>query len=286
MQEPKPYYKKIDRSFFEWGIIIPKEYEYDFLYGEVIPLGSSREIDIIFKKKKYRAKLYHVNRKTAAPVYQLRWDTDRGLTNSFRHEFIHSYVILKSQKELHGKKKFHDTEIKKFRSNLSGGQQEVVSIRPISTNSIQIEPFIQIHTEWNELFTRLADNNSFENIFSENNDYLIQKSTNWISVDDYYKHESELSVVYYLANTSKKLLYIGKADNFGSRVKPGRQHQEMPPDWDLFRYDIIKPEYVHLLERLEDHTIRSFASVLSNKNGFSTLGIGEYTLVNKKWKKI
>jgi hypothetical protein len=26
--------------------------------------------------------------------------------------------------------------------------------------------------------------------------------------------------------------------------------------------------------------------VLSNKNGFSTLGIGDYTLVNKKWKKI
>lgn len=286
MQEPKPYYKKIDRSFFEWGIIIPKEYELDFLYGKPMAPGGSRDICIVYKSKKYKAKLYHVNRSNARPVFKLSWDTDRDFLSTLRREFIHSYVILKSQKELHSKLKKEKSVSKKFRSNLSGGQQEVVSVRPLSSGQIAIEPFIQIHTEWNELFTRLADNNSFENIFSENNDYLIQKSTNWISVTDYYKHESELSVVYYLANTRKKLLYIGKADNFGSRVKPGRQHQEMPPDWDLFRYDIIKPEYVHLLERLEDHTIRSFASVLSNKNGFSTLGIGDYMLVNKKWKKI
>jgi hypothetical protein len=57
-------------------------------------------------------------------------------------------------------------------------------------------------------------------------------------------------------------------------------------DWDMFRYDILKPEYGELLERVEDHTIRSFASILQNNKAFSSLELSSYKLVNKNWKKL
>ena len=278
-----PYYKKIDTSTFEWGTIIPKEYEDDFLYGSPILPGGSRDFKIKHQKKLYKAKLYHVNRKGGANVYQLRWDMDKDFLNVLRREYINSYVILKSQKELHENSK---SDLKKFRSHMDAGNQEVMTLRPVSSVEIHIEPFIQIKTEWNSLFERLADANVFGWLFSKDKKYLISRSTNWYSYKELSKHAGQVNVIYYLANTKSKLLYIGKAENFGNRVKHGRDHQDMPGDWDMFRYDIIRPEFGELLERIEDHTIRSFASVLKNTKSFSSLELSSYKLVNKNWKKL
>ena len=57
-------------------------------------------------------------------------------------------------------------------------------------------------------------------------------------------------------------------------------------DWDKFKYDIIRPEFSHILERIEDHTIRTVASILKNKKNYSSLNIGDYRLVNNTWKKL
>jgi len=277
------YYKKIDRSLLEGWVIIIKEYEDDFLYGELIKPSTSRSIKIKYKNKSYKAKLHHVNRKGGNNVYQLRWDSDKNLLSIIRKDFINSYVILKSQKELH-----ENTSggLKKFRGHMDAGSQEVLTLKSISPNEILIEPFIQIKTEWNTLFERLADANVFGWIFEKNKKYLISRSTNWYSYKELSKHSEQVNVIYYLANTSKKLLYIGKAEIFGNRVKHGRDHQGMSGDWDMFRYDIIRPEFSSILERIEDHTIRSFASVLKNTQSFSSLEISTYKLANKNWKKL
>jgi hypothetical protein len=278
-----PYYKKIDRSTFEWGVIIPKEYEEDFLHGSKIISGTSREVEIKYGKKLYKAKLYHVNRKNNTNVFQLRWDTDKEFLKVLRREYINSYVILKSQKELHENIKDGS---KKFRGHMNAGQQEVVSLRAISAREIEVKPFIQIKTEWNSLFERLADANVFGWLFLKDKKYLISRSTGWYSYRELSKHAGQINVIYYLANTKSKLLYIGKAEIFGNRVKHGRDHQGMPGDWDKFRYDIIRPEFASILERIEDHTIRSFASILKNNKSFSSLELSTYALVNKNWKKL
>jgi hypothetical protein len=277
-----PYYKKIDRSTFEWGIIIPKEYVGDFLCSDPIIPGGSRDTKIKYQKKSYKAKIYHVNRSKTTSVYQLRWDIDKEFLRVLRREYINSYVILKSQKELHE----NAMALKKFRGHMQAGQQEVMTVRPISSTEIHIEPFIQIKTEWNALFERLADANVFGWLFSKDKKYLISRSTGWYSFKELAKHAGQVNVIYYLANTKAKLLYIGKAEIFGNRVKHGREHQDMPRDWDMFRYDIIKPEFCTLLERIEDHTIRSFASILKNTKSFSSLELSSYKLVNKNWKKL
>lgn len=278
-----PYHKKIDRSTFEWGIIIPKEYEQNFLFGKPIKPGSSRSYKIKFAKKKYNAKLYHVNRTGFNNVYQLRWDIDKDFMNLLRKEFINSYVILKSQKEL------FDSSVKsqkKFRGKMEAGNQEVLTLRPVSSDEIHAEPFIQIKSQWNALFERLAEANVFGWLFSKKSNYLIAHSSGWHPISEFKYYTHHVNVIYYLANSKKKHLYIGKADIFGNRVKPGREHQGMAGDWDKFRFDVIKPEFASMLERIEDHTIRSFAAVLQNLKSFQSLEIGNYTLVNKNWKKL
>ena len=264
----------------EWGVTFPKEYIKDFQGKVPVKLGSSRKVEIIWKKKKYSARLSHVKRKEYKPVFQLRWDNNRELLAKLRKTFIQSYVILKSQKEL------FDIDKKGRKYFRSKFQQEALKIRPINYKQIKFEVFIKIETEWNHLFERLAEENVFGWLFDKNKKYLISKSVNWHNVKDFVKHSSAVNVIYYLANTKKKLLYIGKAQILGKRVKPGKKHQNMPGDWDKFRYDIVKLEYSNILDKIEDHTIRAFASILENNKKHPSLKLGHFKLVNSNWKKI
>jgi len=277
------YYKKVDRSMMDWGLTLPRDYIKDFECGENVSLGSSRDIEISWDNKIYSAKICHVNRKNYSSVHQIRWDNNKELLKKLRKTFIQSYVILKSQKEFFDVSK---EEGKHFRTDLTGGQQEVLILKPLTPKKIKFEIFIKIENEWNVLFERLAEENVFGWAFDKNKKYLIQRSTNWIKVQDFNKHLNALNVIYYLANTKKKLLYVGKAEILGNRVKPGRQHQNMPSDWDIFRYDILRPEYSNILERVEDHTIRALASLLINTKDYPSLELSTYTLVNSNWKKL
>lgn len=278
----KPYYKKVDRSLFEWGVTIPVDYLDDFLAGKKIKIGTAREITIIFDKKEYKAALRHINRKAGA-VYQLRWDNNKVLLQKLRRNFIQSYVILKGQKELFDA---NNTDGKFFRGKLTGKEQEVLCIHPQSAEKIHLSTFIKIEDEWNALFERLADENVFGWLFEKDKRYLISHSTNWYSAKNFQKHQHAVNVIYYLSNSKNKTIYIGKAEVLGKRVKPGRVHQSMNADWDMFRYDIIHKEFTGILERIEDHTIRSVASILNNTQNFPTLGLSDYKLVNKNWKKL
>ena len=280
----KAFYKKVDRSMMDWGLTLPKEYIEDFEAGEKVQLGSSRNIEIIWDNKTYSGKLCHVNREDYSSVHQIRWDGSRELLKKIRKTFIQSYVILKSQKEFFDVSKKENQ--KHFRTNLGGGQQEVLILKPLSPNKIKFEVFIRIENEWNSLFERLAEENVFGWAFDKNKKYLIQRSTNWIKRQEFKNHVNANNVIYYLANTNRKLLYVGKAEVLGKRVKPGRQHQNMPGDWDIFRYDIVRPEYSNILKRIEDHTIRALASLLKNTKDYPTLELSSYKLINSNWKKL
>jgi hypothetical protein len=274
----QPHYKKIDRSTLEYGITIPKSLEKDFLAGKKLSLGSSREIKIIWDRKSYKATLVHTANRNV-DYYGIRYQHIPDLLKKLRKTFIQSYVILKSQKELFDSKESR----KQFRSKLPGGQQEVLIIQPVDHETVQFKVFIRIENEWNELFQRLADNNVFGWLFEKERKNLITRSTNWIKAKDFNKHKHVTGVIYYLANTKRKMIYIGRAENLGNRVKPGIQHQKMPGDWDYFKYDKVREKY---LERIEDHTIRSFASFFHNDQNYQSLNFSSYELVNSNWKKL
>ncbi|MGD0581393.1 MAG: hypothetical protein ABR974_00455 [Bacteroidales bacterium] len=280
----KPYYKKVDQSMMEWGFTIPKGHISDFIYRSAVRLGTARKITLIWDKKKYDVEIRHINRKKSTPVYQIRWEANKDFLVKLRTTFIQSYVILKSQKELFDRSTF---DKRHFRTDLEGGEQEVMIFTPVNKSEIRIDVFIKIENKWNTLFERLVNENVFGWIFDKGGkEYLIQKSTGWYKVRDFNKHKNAVNVIYYLANTSTKQLYIGKAEILGKRVKPGRRHQCMPANWDYFKYDIIRQEFSNILERIEDHTIRTIASILKNTENYPSLNISTYTIVNTKWKKL
>lgn len=271
----KDYYKKIDKSFFKYGITIPKDYVQYFTYNVPIELGKSREIIVIWQKKEYKARLAHVNR-TQGDVHQLRWDNNRELLSSLKQEFIQSYFAIESQNITASEQNRY------YITKLLGGYQEVVIFKPINKEKVKLETFIKIKTPYDNIFKRLVEENVFGWI--SNNKYknnIITKSTKWIDLADLYKHEEQNHVIYYLADEENKQLYIGSAIRLGDRVKPNRPEI---PKWNIFRYEIVNPKYHDLLRAIEYHSIMNFARFLPNNGSLSSLKLSEYILVNKDYK--
>lgn len=151
----KEYYKKIDKSFFYYGITIPKDYVDSFLYGKNISEGESREITVLWKNKSYNVRLSHVNRTTSSSVHQLRWDNNKELLSSLRKEFIQSYCAIESQN-------FKAKEEEKYYiTKLLGGNQEVIIFKPIDEQTVELKTFIKIETPYDSMFKRLIEENVF-----------------------------------------------------------------------------------------------------------------------------
>ena len=82
-----------------------------------------------------------------------------------------------------------------------------------------------------------------------------------------------------LADTKKKLLYIGEAIDLVKRLL---QNYPTIPDWDCFRYDVLPDEFMEFRVTLERMMIRSYATVLANKKKIDTLDFSTYRLANDK----
>lgn len=268
------YYKKIDKSFFKYGITIPKDHVSSFCDNELIPPSGSKDVLIIWNKKKYNAKIYHVNRKKASSVHQLRWDNNQELLRELKYEFIQSYFAIESG-EITAKE--NDTY---YITNLLGGNQEVVIFHPRG-NNIELETFIRITTPYDNIFKRFIENNVFGWMSKLDKEQLITKRTNWIDLKDLRLHEKNTYVVYYLIDELNKQIYIGSATTLGDRVKIGRHEI---PGWNKFRYEIVHPNYHNILREIEYHAIMAFARFLKNSGNLSSINISEYVLVNKDYK--
>jgi hypothetical protein len=270
----KPMHKKVNRAMFTQHVMtIDKEYEQDICSRSSIKKKSMSKT-IIWDKKEYDARLGR-----AKGYYQLDWGKDKELIDKFNKTFIQSYAISAIPPK-------YQRRSSRLRP------QEVLCVRPLNTERIEFKTFIRIEDNWNQLLSKLVDENVFGWIFRDTKKKtLITKSSRWYNVKDFNHHADKVNVIYYLFHTRKRLLYIGKSSSaMGSRVKPKKAHQGMPAGWDMFKYDIIKHEYSGFLELIEDHTIRAFASVLLNYKNYPTISSVEtkkpYTLVNSQWKKI
>lgn len=80
-------------------------------------------------------------------------------------------------------------------------------------------------------------------------------------------------------------LYVGKANNFGSRVQKGKGRVGLKSDWDKFMWFEINPEYNMFLEELEHFLIRTYASILENQLSIKPIIKSKIELVNRQLKK-
>jgi hypothetical protein len=276
------YYKKIDKSFFQYGVItIPLTKIKPFLFGKKLKKGDSREIFIRWKGKKtlHRGLLFYSKRGIGKnDFYQIKWGVDSKLNVEFKNVFIQTYMAIMNQKYTAKPKG------KYLKTNLLGGVQEVLIFRPVSINEIELETFIKIETPYDGIFKKLVEQDVFGWIDEPGKDYLITKSSKWHNIDELRDHADTPYVIYYLIDENNKEIYIGSAKRLGDRVKPGRKEI---PGWTKFKYDIVHKTNRPLLKRIEFQAIRTFASFFDNVRGeYSDHSpISDYKLVNKIWPK-
>ncbi len=268
--------KKVDKSILMGSrFTIPQGNLKMFLQGKDILPGENRKIEIIFNKKEYSGVIRHVNQTKSDKVYQVQWHQDKKLQLELKKEFVQSYIAIMS--DIYQKKL---TSGKKYRTNLAGGEQEVIKVIEIDKNKFEIESFIKIKSPYSNLFQKLIENNVFAWIDknAEENKMII-KETEWYDISELKNHEDERYVIYYLLDDRNKKIYIGSAKRLGNRVKPGRIEI---PNWNKFRYEILNPNYYSMLREIEYHSIVNFARFVKNSK-IKSIEISDYVLVNKDY---
>lgn len=172
------------------------------------------------------------------------------------------------------------TSEKKYRTNLAGGEQEVIKVIEIDKNKFEIESFIKIKSPYSNLFQKLIENNVFAWIDKNAEETkMIIKETEWYDISELKSHEDARYVIYYLLDDRNKKIYIGSAKRLGNRVKPGRKEI---PDWNKFRYEILNPNYYSMLREIEYHSIVNFARFIKNSK-IKSIDISDYMLMNKDY---
>ena len=111
---------------------------------------------------------------------------------------------------------------------------------------------------------------------------FLDFSKKWISVDKAKDYALRTNCIYLLYDSSKKEIYIGKANEFGKRVKKGEGRIGLSKDWDKFMYFELNPTYQVLLEQIESFSIRLVASILKNNFKIKELQDERIKLVNLK----
>ena len=134
------------------------------------------------------------------------------------------------------------------------------------------------------LFTRLIGSPSIARVDDEvhgKKGHRIHKQ-DWKPRENLEYEIGATNVIYLLADTERKLLYIGEAKDLIKRLS---QRYPSIPKWNFFRYDVLPEHLESLRVPLERMVIRSFASILENKKGVPSILISAYKLANDKIDK-
>ena len=256
--------KAVDHSVLNRGITLPVNTQMTFKCGK-IKRGSHRAITIIWGKKRFKASLAHVHRSAAPNVFQIRYDSNHSLLALLRKTFVHTYIMTESQQMI--------KRSGQYRTDPGTHGSEFLKVYPISSREIVFSPMNVITGVYHQFHKRLIDDNIFDYFKKSKRLQVIQTSKDWMPRRELKYHSSQKWCVYTLLDTINKLIYVGKADELGSRIKGDRSASGIP-EWNFFRYDSLNSEYRDLLERIEEHTYRTVGrlckSRLQAKSRFSS----------------
>lgn len=233
---------------------------------------KSDPIKIKFKKIFYEGSYRYVHQYSGRLVLQIAYPIE--LCKILKQEFIQTFFAIESQKLL--------LENKKFKTNLLGGNQEIVIFRVINDACIEFIPYVKIATPFDNVFKRMVELNVFGWMSREMvSKCFITKYSGWQDISELPKHADTSFVVYYLVDEINRKLYIGSAKRLGDRVKPNRHEI---PFWNKFMYEVVHPDFHGLLQEIEYHSIMAFSKFLTTNRGRSDIEFSEYQLVNRDYK--
>lgn len=272
--------KKVDKSLFEHnGTTIPtwacNMWGLAALFSEVSSRKDPKsEVFIKFGKKRYQAWVTVAKHGRKNPAYRLWFEEDLSL--ELKRTFLMSYMRALET----GLSSLKVAEIEKqipFWEFLDIEFDE-------SKQEFRFVAYFTQEPSFPNLFNRLIGSPSISRIDDEvqgKAGHRIHKQ-DWKPRKDLEYEIGATNVIYMLADTENKLLYVGEAKDLIKRLS-----QKYPSilQWNYFRYDVLPQHLDSLRVPLERMVIRSFASLLENKKGVSTICISDYCLANDKIDK-
>ena len=268
--------KKVDSSI--WGhnvTTIPNWACKMWDIGKIFKGMSSQknpktEVTILFNNKKWDGNVTWQRGKTKNPKYRLWFDGD--LTESLKEIFLMSYM-RDIENNIRGKVSSKIEDDIPF--------WEFLDIEFDKTKMIFI--FTAHYTQkptFPNLFKSLVQSPKIKEIddkISGKEKSKIYKQ-DWRPIEEYVTEIGAENVIYMLMNKSKKLFYIGEANDLISRFSSGKYKNK----WEYYRYDKLPTELEEHRLELERSLIKSFATIINNTKNIKTHNIKGYTLSNIK----
>jgi len=260
-------------TFFYWGFTLPKKE-----YASFIKFFKFRKsqltilINLNIQGKRYPAKIVLTRITTKRfpnrKVVRIFYDRERETLKALRKLFIYSYA----------------STINKTKPLL----KEILELEHISDGNFKVNVVAKQKTDFDNMFHFMEDKNLFEywkGIESGKPDnFFIDYSPHWHRISELPNFGNRVNVIYLLYNSRRKQLYVGKANQLGERVKAGQRRIGLDPDWDKFMFFEIAPKYAPFIEQIEAFTIRTYAALLKNRVGVTSLDAKNVKLVNRQLK--
>ena len=279
-----PFYVVPAKTFFYWGFTIPKNHYPEYIEHFKLEEGNLiQEITIKINNKSYPAKvrMARINNKgkrkgrsdTVYPirdVVQIFYDNNQEALKALRKLFIYSYAT---------------TLDKSSKPKL----KETLEFIHVKDNQFRVKPISRQESDFDVMLRFMEDKNLFafwkqENKGKNKEKIFLDFSKKWISADKAKDYALRNNCIYLLYDSKKKEIYVGKANEFGKRVKKGEGRIGLSKDWDKFMYFELNPTYQVLLEQMETFSMRLIASILENNFNIKELKDDKIKLVNLQLK--
>jgi hypothetical protein len=272
--------KKVDVSIFRHnGTTIPDSYckawlldrDFSVLGGKV----EKNKISITFDGQKYDGWITSTHpQKRKAKVYRLFFE--EALTDKLKEAFVMSFM-----RDLEARLRPH-TDIEKEMQFW-----EFLDIEyDAESRTCRMTAFYNIAATFPSLFRYLARSPPIRRLEDEvlgKGGVRIHKGE-WRKRDLLQTEIGATNVLYFLADTKNKLLYVGEAEDLVKRLR-GDSHPTIK-EWNYYRYNSlpswsedIRKEIRLAIERM---TITDMASLLETGKGTNSLRISQYHLANER----
>lgn len=267
--------KKVDASFLDGVTPIPSWVNSMWMVEKIFqPLDEvpkRLDVHIKFEKHIYHGQLSMTRAPRDNRFFRLFWEKD--LSIQLQRTFLMSYMRTMENKLGGNKLAETENEIPFW---------EFIDIEFDSQNLtfIFVPYFIQ-KSSFPNLFARLIDAPSMNMLHNE-----IQGKNHGRIYKQTWKKRSELeyelgakNVVYFLIDTKRNLLYIGKAEDLVQRLN---QPHPSINEWDFFRYNVLPYNADSFRLQIERMLITDYAYILENKKSLEFKDLSGYSLTNDK----
>ena len=233
-------------------------------------------VQLFYGSKEYYGRIH--SKPKRGKKYQCFLSFDSELGDALKETYIMSYMRCIEEQLRKPKEEYEGTKIEEeipFWEFLDLEFDIEKRQFYLTSHYIQKPIFIQ-------LFKEIIDSQLLASIQSELTDesqYRISKEK-WKTRSLLQGQLDVPNAIYYLFDENNKELYIGETKSLKRRLTGERSEI---PNWTHYRYDSL-PYGISKEQRvaLERMIIRAFASFIHNKRNIDTVGVSEYSLVNKK----